>query len=320
MDNKQPSLDNDSLEIPEDNSGSSDVVAYGALKTQDNLPKESAAKKLLGKLNIYFVFLILTLMILAGISIYSILQNSKNDKKSALNTTKLTTDALAKLSGTDSSVGDAKQTLTVESNAIFTGGVLIKGNIDIAGVIKVGSNLTLPSLNVGGITSVEQLAAKSLTVNGDTSIQGKVSIQNGISVKGGASFNGGVSAPQITVDKLLLNGDLQLSRHLTTNGGIPGRTNGSALGGGGTVSNGGNDTSGTITINTGNSAPAGCFITLSFSAAFANTPRVVISPASSSAASLDYYTNRTANGFSVCTNSDPPDSTSGIVFDYIVIG
>jgi cytoskeletal protein CcmA (bactofilin family) len=320
MDNKEPNIDNDSLETPEVDNKPSDVVAYGALKTVDEIPKENVLKTILSKLNIYFLFLILTLLVLAAISFYSISQNNKNDKKSVINNTKLTNEALTKLSGTDSSVGDAKQTLTVESNAIFTGGVLIKGNIDIAGVIKVGSNLTLPSLNVGGITSVEQLAAKSLTVNGDTSIQGKVSIQNGISVKGGASFSGGVSAPQITVDKLLLNGDLQITRHITANGGLLGRTNGSALGGGGTASSSGNDTAGTIIVNTGNSAPAGCFVTLSFNALFANVPHVVLSPSSSNAASLEYYTIRTTSGFSVCTANDPPDSTSGITFDYIVIG
>jgi cytoskeletal protein CcmA (bactofilin family) len=316
-------MENNSLETPEEDSStpvSTGVVAPDAVTPANSALKESIFKRLLGKINVYLILLVAVLLVLVGVSYFAIAQNRKSDKQGSLNTTKLTADALAKLGSTDSSVGDAKQTLTVESNAIFTGGVLIKGNIDIAGGIKVGANLTLPSLNVSGAASVDQLSAKSLTSSGDVAIQGKLTIQNGLSVKGGASFSSAVSAPQITVDKLQLNGDLQLSRHVTTNGGIPGHTNGSALGGGGTASNSGSDTAGTITINTGNSAPAGCFITLSFSTAFGGIPHVVISPSSSSAAAIDYYTNRTASGFSICTVSDPPDSTSGIIFDYIVIG
>lgn len=331
-DKKQPILDSNSLETPDDgplegrptadSSAPSDtgVVTPDAPMNGSNSSKENPVKKLLGNLNIYFILLLLVLVVLFGVSFYAVIQNRKNEKQATLNTTKLSSEALANLSTTDSSVGDAKQTLTVESNAIFTGGVLIKGNIDIAGGIKVGANLSLPSLNVGGTTTVETLAAKSLTVSGDTAVQGKVTIQNGLNVSGATSFSSAISAPQVTTNKLQLNGDLQLSRHITSSGGIPNKANGSALGGGGSASNSGNDISGTITINTGNSAPAGCFITLTFAAAYSGIPRVIITPAGSAGAGIDYYVNRTASGFSVCTASDPPDNTANINFDYIVIG
>ncbi|CAN5383425.1 hypothetical protein BH10PAT3_BH10PAT3_2640 [soil metagenome] len=331
-DTNPPITESDSLEtsdsIPAQTQviGSSSEPQNSGVVSPDNHkpvtegPKESFLKKLLGKVNVYFLLLILVLIILGGIAYYAVIQNRKNAKQGTLNTQKLTQSDLDKLAGTDSSVGDAKQTLTVVSNAIFTGGVLVRGNIDVAGSIKIGGPLSLPGLSVGGNTSVDQLAAKSLTVAGDAAIQGKVAIQNNLTVTGSGSFSGNVTSPQVTTNKLQLNGDLQLSRHVTPNGASPGRTNGGALGGGGTASNSGNDITGTVNINTGNAAPAGCFVTITFSSAYATVPHVIISPSSSTAATVDYYVNRSASGFSICTANDPPDNAAGMTFDYIVLG
>ncbi len=324
----QPIIENDSLETPEDSLQQTGVVSAPSSPTSNTTAattgstesKQSALKQLLSKVNIYFIFLMVILILLAGLSYYAIVRNRRSSQNTALTTQALTQDALDKLAGTDTSVGDPKQTLSIESNAIFSGAVLVRGSIDVAGTIKVGGSLSLPGLSVGGTTSVDQLASKSLTVAGDAAVQGKLSSQNGLSVNGAASFSGALSAAQLTVDSLQLNKDLTLSRHLITSGGGPSRTNGSALGGGGTSSVSGNDTAGSVNINTGNSAPVGCFMTITFSAAFSSAPRVILSPASSSAASLAYYANRTSSGFSICTASDPPDGTSGITFDYFVIG
>ena len=217
-------------------------------------------------------------------------------------------------------VGDPKQTLSIESNAIFTGGVIIRGNTDIAGTLKVGGPLSLTGLTVGGTTSLDQAAVKSFTNSGDSAFQGKATFQNGMSVTGSASFSGNVTANQISADSLILGKDLQITSHITTSGSTPGHTNGSALGGGGTASNSGNDTSGTVVINTGNSAPAGCFVTITFTRAYAGIPHVIISPSSSTAGGIGYYVNRSASNFSICTASDAPDNTAGITFDYIVTG
>ncbi|MDB5182450.1 MAG: hypothetical protein JWO47_234 [Candidatus Saccharibacteria bacterium] len=333
MDNKnQPIIESDSLETPAEIPDQTGVVSApqtstaGTIITQAPLPRsdkpseDKGVKKLLGKLNLYTFLLILVLFILGGISYYAVLQNRKAVQDGTLTTQKLTQDSLDKLASTDTTVGDAKQTLNVESNAIFAGGVIIHGNVDLAGTLKVGGPLSLPGLTVGGTTSLDKAAVKSLTDSGDASFQGKVTIQNGISVTGGGSFSGTLTAGQISADSLLLGKELQLSSHIVTSGGTPGHTNGSALGGGGTASNNGNDTSGTVTINTGNSAPAGCFITLTFVRAYANIPRVIVSPASSTAGGVAYYVNRTTSGFSICTSADAPDNTSGMAFDYIVVG
>ena len=327
--NNQPITESDSLETPIDSPDQTGVVSApsqsastGSVtpQTPGDKPKGNLVRRVREKVNIYFVLLIVILALLAGISYFAIINNRQSINDTALKTQSLNQDALDKLAGTDAKIGDPKQTLSVESNAIFAGGLLVRGNIDVVGSIKLGGNLSLAGLTVGGTTSLEQLASKSLTVAGDAAIQGKMSVQNGLSVNGTTSFNGGITASQLTVDNLQLNSDLKLSRHVVASGGVPGRTNGTALGGGGTATVSGTDTAGTVSINTGNSAPAGCFVTINFIAAYASAPRVIVSPASSAAASISYYTNRTTTGFSICTASDPADNTSGITFDYFVIG
>jgi hypothetical protein len=333
MDNKnQPITESESLETPVDApeqtgvvsapqvSPAGDVVAAAPAPAPQKPAEGKRFKKLLDKLNLYTFLLIIVLLILGGISYYAVLQNRKSAKEGALNTQKLSQTDLDKLAGKDSTVGDAKQTLNVESNAIFAGGVIIRGNVDLAGSLKIGGPLSLPSLNVGGTTTLDKAAVKSFTDSGDASFQGKVTIQNGISVTGGGSFSGTLTAGQISADSLLLGKELQLSSHIVTSGSTPGRTNGSALGSGGTASNNGNDTSGTVVINTGSGAPAGCFVTLTFTRAYASTPHVIISPASSTAGDIDYYVNRTSTGFTICTATDAPDNSAGIAFDYIVTG
>ncbi len=333
MNNKdQPITESDSLETPADSPEQTGVVSAPQMPSDnttnasnlnlilDGPSTDRGVKKLINKINIYTAALIAILFILGGISYYAVVQNYKNAKAGELNTQKLNQDALDKLASTDSTVGNPKQTLSVESNAIFAGGVIIRGNTDIAGTLKVGGALSLPGLNVGGIANIDQAAVKSLTDAGDASIQGKVTIQGGISVTGSASFSGTVTASQISADSLLLGKELQLSSHIVTSGSTPGHTNGSALGGGGTASNSGTDTSGTVVINTGNNAPAGCFVTISYNRAYATIPHVIISPASSTAGGVAYYINKTAANFSICTAADAPDNTAGMAFDYIVVG
>ncbi len=295
------------------------VVDPDAPKNGANGPKERLLGRLLGKLNIYSVLLIVVMLILVVATILALRQNRISTNKSALKTQELTQEAIDKLAETSPTVGSASETLNIASNAIFNGSILVKGGIDVAGGLKIGSALSLPTISVGDTATVELLAAKRITVAGDTAVQGKMTIQNGLSVIGGGTFSGPLSASQVTTDKLQLNGDLQLTQHIDPNGVSPSRTNGSALGGGGTASVSGTDTAGTVVINTGNSAPAGCFVTINFTKAFTGTPHVVISPSSSTAATLNYYTNRSTGNFSICSAGDPPDNTANITFDYIVI-
>ncbi len=225
---------------------------------------------------------------------------------------------LTELAQSDVTVGDAKQVLNVQSNAVFAGQVLVRSDLQVAGKLQVGGSLSLAGLNVSGDAVFEQIQVnKNMQVAGDIAVQGQVTIAKSLSVNGGGTFNGPLAAPSLTVNTLQLNGDVSFTRHISAGGVNPGRSNGNALGGGGTSSVGGSDTAGAITINTGSNPSAGCFITVNFAAKFNSTPRVVISPVESAAGSLDYYVTRNTSGFSVCSNNAAPaNQTFG--FDYII--
>jgi cytoskeletal protein CcmA (bactofilin family) len=268
--------------------------------------------------NLYFVIFLLLLLLAAGGIFASIKFNNKNTASQNSKTDSLTDKQLSDLKNNTTLVGDAQQTLDIQGNSIFEGQVLMRNNLDVAGSLKIGGSLSLPAITVGGTSNFGQIHVNDqLSVSGNTILQGNVTVQKGLTVTGSASF-GTLSASQINATSLQLNGDFVVSRHISASGGTPSRSSGTALGGGGTASVSGSDTSGTVTINTGGSPPAGCFITINFVQRFNTTPHVIISPSSSGAGSLDYYANRTNTNFSICTANAPAASTT-YLFDYIVI-
>lgn len=266
--------------------------------------------------NIWLLVFILVVLS-AGAVVFVSLKSSKQTT-TVTKAGSLTDEQLASLKGNTTLVGDAKQTLDVQSNAIFEGQVLLRSDLSVAGSLKVGSGISIPSITVGNGGTFGQIGISGgLNVGGDTSLQGQLTVQKNLTVNGTASF-GNLSVSQLGVSTLQLRGDINLNQHINTSGGVPGRTLGTAVGSGGTASVGGSDTAGTVNINTGGSPPAGCFITVRFVHPFSSSPHVVISPSNSSAAGLQYYVNRSASNFSVCTASVPAATTT-YTFDYVVI-
>jgi cytoskeletal protein CcmA (bactofilin family) len=262
--------------------------------------------------------LLVAVLIIASVAAALFSLKFNNDSQKNPKKTSLTDQQLSELKGSTTVVGDPQQILDVQSNSVFEGQVLIRNNLDVAGSIKVGGPLSLSSVTVGGTSSFGNVGVNgNLTVNGATVLQGTASLQKNLAVAGSATFGGTVSAGRISVSTLQLTGDLVLNRHIIASGGLPGRTNGSALGSGGTASVNGSDAGGTVTVNTGGGPPAGCFISISFRQAYNTIPHVIISPSNSSSAGLNYYTNRSPTGFSVCTTSVPAGSTT-YLFDYVV--
>jgi cytoskeletal protein CcmA (bactofilin family) len=279
--------------------------------------KTGLVRRFLSLSNLYFVIFIL-LVVLAGGGIFAAVKfNAKNTGTQNNKADSLTDKQITDLKNNTTLVGDAQQTLDIQGNSIFEGQVLMRNNLDVAGSIKIGGSLSLPAITVGGTSSFGQIHVNDqLSVSGNTILQGSLTVQKGLTVTGSSSF-GTLSASQITVSNLQLTGDFVISRHINVSGGTPGRSGGSALGSGGTASVSGTDTAGTVTINTGGGPPAGCFITINFTQRYNTTPHVVISPSNSSAGTLQYYTNRSTTGFSVCTASGPSASTT-YLFDYII--
>ncbi len=283
--------------------------------------KEKLGKRvraLITRINIYFLLFIL-IVILAGAIVFISLQRSKREAgETAIESKQLTSEELSKINDGNAKVGDPKQTLTIESNSVFSGMVLVRGSLDVAGDIKVGAALNVPGLNVSGASVLGQVAANELTVAGTASIQGQFNVQGNAAFSGTGSFGGVLSAPQINIKALQISGDLELGRHIDAGGSTPSKSNGPSLGSGGTSSISGTDTAGTLSINTGSGAGSGCFATITFSQSFSDTPHVVISPVGSAASSIGYYVNRSSTSFSICTSTPPPAGAS-FAFDYMVI-
>lgn len=279
-------------------------------------PKHHRLRAVWQRLNIYLLLFALLLVASGIIVTIAILKNGKTAPATISNQT-LSEQALKQLANTGTTVGDPKQVLNVQSNAVFAGSVLFQKDLDVAGTIKVGGSLTLPGINVSGSSVFNQLQAKKLSIAGDTAINGQLTVQKSLSVNGSGTFNGPVNTPQLTANSLQLSGDLILTHHINAGGPIPGRSNGGALGAGGTSSVSGSDTAGSISIRTGSNPAAGCFITVNFVRSFASTPHVVVSPIGAAAGRLQYYVNRSTGSFSVCTASAASGGQS-FGFDYIV--
>lgn len=286
------------------------------------VPKKNLFQKVSGLVsgvNIYIMLFVLVLL-LAGIAAFASFRASKNAANPNIAGQTLTTEDLQKLKNTDTTVGDSKQTLTIASNAVFNGRVLVRSDLDVAGTIRVGGTLSLPGITVSGTSAFENVqVANNLSVAGNAAVQGTLTVQKNISVGGGASFAGTLSAPALSVDKLILNQNLQINRHIETGGGTPGISRGGAISvGGGTVSINGSDTAGTININFGSSTAGGILANISFVNSFYQTPHVVISPVGSACAGLNYYVNRSTGGFSIGSSNAGPTGQS-CSFDYIVM-
>src|SRR5690606_21360094 len=125
-------------------------------------------------------------------------------------------------------------------------------------------------------------------------IQGSTTLRD-LNVSGASSFGGAMTASQITVTRLVLSGNavLQVPNHISFTGPAPSRSlNSGVVGSGGTVSLSGSDTSGTISINTGNNPTAGCFARINFNQTYTAQPRVIVSPVGSGAGQTQYYVDR----------------------------
>lgn len=286
---------------------------------QPGPPKPPLFKRIWRRLNIYLLLFILIILVAAGAVVVLVVKDrSANPPQTTTSSQNLSSSALQQLANAGVSVGDPKQVLNIQSNTVFAGSVLMRGNLEIAGTVKIGGDLALPGITVSGNSKLGDVQANSLAVGGPTNIQGVLTAKNGINVTGNSNFAGNLSTTQLTTGALQLNGDLQLTHHITAGGPIPGLAKGTAVGGGGTASLSGSDTAGSIAINTGDSPPAGCLVSVTFSRAFSTTPHVLVTPVGAGAGSLQFYTNRSTTGFSICTaNSAPAGQTFG--FDYMAL-
>ena len=280
----------------------------------------SAIKKFLRRFNVYLLLFLLVVVLSVIVSVVGFLDSKKTPKSPTIATQTLTQNDLKQLANSDATVGDTGQTLTVQGNAIFSGQVLVRSNLNVAGTIQLGGDFSVPRITVSDTANLANTQIGTLQVANASTFQGIVTVQNGLNVSGSTAFSGPVTAGQITVTKLIMSGNatLEVPNHIAFTGASPGRTiNPTALGAGGSASVNGSDTTGTININTGSGPQAGCFVTVTFNRPFTNTPHVIVSPINAGAGQTDYYVTRNTTAFSLCTVNAAP-ANQVFAFDYFI--
>lgn len=278
-------------------------------------------KQIFRKINVYFLGFVMLVIVAGAVTIVNYINSTKPPVVPSIASQELTEDALKQLANNDASVGNTSQTLTIQGNAIISGQTLMRGDLNVAGDLQTGGDIRGPALTISGDSNLGNTQINTLQVAQNTAVQGDTTL-NTLSVSGEASLSGPVTASQITVTRLILSGNavLEVPNHVMFTGGTPTRSpNQGVIGNGGTVSMSGSDTAGTISINTGNNPTSGCMLRITFQQAFSRQPRVLVSPVGSSAGSLQFYTERDSNGFSLCSVNAPAANRS-FAFDYFVTG
>jgi cytoskeletal protein CcmA (bactofilin family) len=308
-----------------------DATTAQAGGTPDDEPHQKVKRSisqrvqgLVGKVNIYLMLFVLVILLSAIAAFASYSASKKAANNSNISGQTLSAEDLQNLKNNDTQVGDSKQTLTIASNSIFNGKVLIRDSLDVAGTIHVGGSLSLPGITVSGTSAFENInVSNNLSINGNATIQGTLSVQKNLTVGGGATFAGTISAPSLAIDQLVLNNNLQLNRHIEAGGSTPGISRRGGAGTGGNVDIGGSDTAGSIHIHFGSNPGTGEIAYVSFANRFNQTPHVVLTPAITDLGSLvcgniNYFVIRSTSGFSLGSAGNSP-SNIDCYFDYIAI-
>jgi hypothetical protein len=215
-------------------------------------------------------------------------------------------------------------TLVVGTNTIFSGSVTMQGSTNINGALTLGSGLTVKSgqttlsgLQVSGAATMSQLTLGSnLNVNGTTNLQGNVVAEQGLTVHGNLAVLGTFGVTTLTATTATVSGQLNIDGHLATGGTTPGVQVGVGSGGGSaTIS--GNDTAGTVIIETNSPSAGGTLATVTFARGFSSVPHVIISPDNMDAGKVQWYVTRAASFFTIESETAAPAGSS-LTFDYFV--
>lgn len=282
--------------------------------------KLSPVRRFFKRINVYFLFFALLLVVAAAITIVNYINSQNADPKIDIATQELADKTLEQLSNTDVSVGNTSQTLTIQGNAIIAGQTLMRGSASVAGTLQSGGTIQGPSITISGQANLGETQSNTLQVQNTLAVEGDTTLA-GLNVAGASTFGGDVTMNQLTVTRLILSGNamLEVPNHISFTGPTPtrGSINYTALGSGGTLSLSGSDTAGTINIRTGNSPAAGCFAQINFNRQFARQPRVIISPIGQAAGRVQHYITRDASSFSVCSANAAPGNQN-FSFDYFI--
>jgi hypothetical protein len=280
------------------------------------------------------IFTFVGAVVAAGIILGGYYYFTHSQKKTGTNAkvTNLAKDQLDKLGSffSGNSAGGSAEVLTVSSASLFTKRVAVNSDLKVLGGLSVGGTTAFSDLLVDKTSTLAATNIRgALTVVGPTNLQspavlgGGATINGSVAVSGNGSFGGSVAAGIINTTTLSVTGTLNLAGHLAITGVNPSAAAESGAGSGATANVDGNDSAGTVTVNT-TSVPGlvpgsgSQLVKVIFHTPYAKTPRVVITPVTVSAGGLGYYVIKTSTYFIIAT-STALSSNTGYSFDYWVV-
>jgi hypothetical protein len=157
-----------------------------------------------------------------------------------------------------------------------------------------GSTTSFTTLNVSGNATINNLTVSHVTVSGDASIAGTLTVNT------------------------ITTGSITVSGHIITGGNAPSAQLQIGAGQNATISVQGNDTSGMVTIVTGESATADDLAKMIFATPYNAAPRIVLTPVGkTSAQAVGYVDQVDSNSFMIGVVSAQANQT--YVFNYQVM-
>lgn len=311
----------DALETPESVQEEVHIAPENSVPVGTESTSRHIFRSIRESLNIYLLIFGLLIVVTVVIFIVLYLNSQKPPKTPTAALQNLSQKDLNAIASGDANIGDPKYVLNVQSDAVFAGSALVRKDLNVAGNLQLGQALNVGNVTISGTGNFNTVQINTLSVATSAAIQGRLNVQDDATMARGLNVGGTLTAGQISTSNLTLggNGNLNLNNHIRAAGPTPGRSQGGAVGGGGSTSLSGSDIAGTLTVNTGSSPSAGCFATINFVQRFSGTPRVIITPVGVTAASVNYYVDRNANGFSICAANGAPAGRS-FSFDYFVVG
>jgi hypothetical protein len=281
------------------------------------------------------VFTFIGALVAAGLIFggYAYFTRSKAPAVKAPKVTELDKADLAKLGSffDGNTAGNTDQVLTISASTLFKNRVAVANDVKVTGGLQVTATTALSDLTVDKVTTLGVTNIRGqLVVAGPVSFQSPAqlgaggSVNGNLAVTGNGSFGGSLSAGTLNIRDLSVTGTLNLAGHLSIAGSNPSASALSGAGPGASAQVDGNDSGGTVTINTGTIPnfttpfPGAQLVTVNFRSAYPRVPRVVITPIGQSTGALEYFIIKTATGFTIGT-ANKPNSSTGYSFDYWVV-
>ena len=280
---------NDSLEVADERPILADQTDY-------TVPQEPPKRRK----HLWRIGAIVVVILAIGVTILTLVNHKTKPQSTVIiNTQSLDNGTLNQL--TKKSGEPAQTQLVIAPNTTFKNDVTVQGASTVQKDLSVNGALHVQG---NGRFDSNLAAAKNVTVGGGLTVSGLITA-------------GGLSVGTLTISTINLSGNVSFGGHLIPSGTAP-SAKASVASVGGTVRVDGNDTAGTVVIDTGHgSAIAGEIAILTFRTPFSTSPKVQLTPLNDASSKVNYFVTRSATFFTVDASSVLSPDTE-YAFDYLV--